>query len=147
VTPGAAFSGAKLAILTRGRVLTLLRDEFVDIPYPGHWDLPGGGREGDETPQACVLRELREELSLRLRPGDLIWRREYTSSHAGALPSWFFAAELPWINPAGIYLGDEGQAWRLMPVPQFLSHPKAVPHLAERLQRYLETRDMGPASV
>ncbi len=39
------FHGAKLAVLSKGQVLAFLRDDRRDIPWPGMWDLPGGGRE------------------------------------------------------------------------------------------------------
>src|SRR5206468_274037 len=34
-----------------------------------YWLLPGGGREGDETPEACVQHEVREETHLHVRVG------------------------------------------------------------------------------
>ena len=34
------------------------------IPWPAFWDLPGGGREGTESPVECVLRETHEEFGL-----------------------------------------------------------------------------------
>ena len=52
--------GAKIALLAGARVLTHLRDEIPSIPFPGHWDFPGGGREGGESAEACALRELHE---------------------------------------------------------------------------------------
>ena len=35
------------------------------------WMLPGGKRDGDETPLQALLRELEEELQLRLQPEDV----------------------------------------------------------------------------
>jgi ADP-ribose pyrophosphatase YjhB (NUDIX family) len=34
-----------------------------------YWLLPGGGREGDETAEACVEREIREETQLHVQVG------------------------------------------------------------------------------
>ena len=48
--PQRPFHGAKLLLMNQGRMLTLLRDDLAHIPFPAHWDLPGGGREGDEAP-------------------------------------------------------------------------------------------------
>lgn len=63
---GGAFHGAKAAILIGDRLLVTLRDDFDWIDFPGHWDLPGGGREGDESPRETAARETREEVSLDL---------------------------------------------------------------------------------
>ncbi len=34
-----------------------------------YWLLPGGGLEGDETPEGCVQREVREETHLHVEVG------------------------------------------------------------------------------
>lgn len=41
-------------------------------PYAGTWDLPGGFLEGDETPEAGLRRELKEELGVRVRRAHLV---------------------------------------------------------------------------
>lgn len=48
------FSGAKIALLKDDQILSILRDDIPTIPFPNTWDLPGGGREGEETPFDCV---------------------------------------------------------------------------------------------
>lgn len=132
-----SFSGAKVALLNGDRVLTILRDDIPSIPWPGHWDLPGGGREGDETPKACVLREVEEELGLRLSHGRLIWGRSLVSALDPGLRGWFFAARVTTAEVAQIRFGDEGQGWRMMAVTEFLAHPKGVGFLQDRLARCL----------
>jgi 8-oxo-dGTP diphosphatase len=37
------------------------------------------------------------------------------------------------LNPALLRLGDEGQDWRLMPLPVFIAHPRVIPPLKTRL--------------
>jgi len=55
-----------LFINDRGEVLLLLRDDIPTIPYPGMWDIPGGHVEPNETPSACIVREMKEEMGIDL---------------------------------------------------------------------------------
>lgn len=124
--------GAKLALVAGGRILTYLRDDFAHIPWPGCWDLPGGGREGDETGEDCVLRELQEEFGLVLAADRLIWRREMPAMLDAGRASWFFAGVLHPEEIELIRFGEEGQHWRMMPVANFLNHPLGVAPLQAR---------------
>lgn len=132
---GEDFAGAKLAVFLGQNLLVIQRDDRPDIPYPGHWDLPGGGREAGETPVTCALRETREEVGLVLPPELLIWSRVYQRPHGRV---WFFAAHLPAAAAGDIRFGDEGQGWALMAPEAYCAHPLAVPHFAVQLRRYLE---------
>jgi 8-oxo-dGTP diphosphatase len=140
-----AFIGAKIAVLRQGQVLTLLRDDRDGIPWPGHWDLPGGGRDGGESPEACALRELREELALQLREEVLVWRRLYPSTTYPGEKAWFLVAETTGHALGQIVLGDEGQSWCWMPVRTFLGHPLAIPQFKARLADYLRERAVREA--
>ena len=48
------FTGVKAALLVEQSILVILRDNKPDIPWPNTWELPGGGREGQETPLECL---------------------------------------------------------------------------------------------
>jgi 8-oxo-dGTP diphosphatase len=49
-----------------GHVLLQKRNNIPTIPEPGKWDLWGGHCEEGETPEACAIRELREELGVEI---------------------------------------------------------------------------------
>lgn len=127
------FEGAKLALFLGARLMVIERDESPGIAWPGYLDLPGGGREGGESAEACILRELREELGLVLRPEALVWRKFY----AAPVRAWFFAAHGPVTWQDRIVFGDEGRGWSLMAPEAFVGHARAVPHFAERVAAYL----------
>ena len=134
------FSGAKIALVCGRRLLTYRRDLKPAIPWPGLWDLPGGGREGGETPEACALREVREEFGIALTPDRVHWRRRYPGVLHGQRETYFLAATIGETEIAAIRFGDEGQGWRMMDVAGFIAHPEAIPHLQARLADYLAGR-------
>lgn len=128
------FSGAKIALFMGDDLLVIKRDDKPDIPYPAHWDLPGGGREGDETPERCALREAHEEVGLVVSPDQISWSNSYVRPRGLV---WFFAAHLPRAQVSDIRFGSEGQGWRLMDPVRYCEHPLAVPHFAEQLLNYM----------
>lgn len=128
------FHGAKLALFLGDHLAVLLRDDFDHIPFPDHWDLPGGGAEGCELPIECALRETFEELGLRIDPKDVSWGMRFEDAHGD---KWLFVAHVA-ANLAGeVVFGDEGQCWALMAPDDFIKHPKVVPVFAARLHMYL----------
>ncbi len=134
------FSGCKIALLCDDELLTILRDDIPTIPYPNMWELPGGGREGEETPFECVQREVFEELGLKLEEADILWVKDYQGMLNPDKTSIFMVGTLTQEDFASIAFGDEGQAYQMMDVNQFLSDKTVIPQLQDRLIDYLEVR-------
>lgn len=133
---GLPFNGTKIALLSLGTVVAYLRDAKDGIPWPGLWDLPGGAREGDESPIQCALREVEEEFGIRLpvvRVADIY---RYDGARAGTLPTYFCIASITDAEIDQIRFGDEGQRWQVMDTQEFIKRPDAVPHMQERLARH-----------
>ncbi|HEX8380922.1 MAG TPA: NUDIX hydrolase [Allosphingosinicella sp.] len=134
---GQAFNGTKIALLCGSRIVAYRRDDKLGIPFPGLWDLPGGGREGFEGPVACALREVEEEFGISLEENRVRSLRRYRSGVDGGLDSYFCAAEVTPEEIERIRFGDEGQEWRLMEASEFLGLEDAVPNMKHRLKACL----------
>ena len=61
---------AAAIIFNKGKILVTRRAPGEKLA--GYWEFPGGKLEGNETPQECIVRELREELGLLATAGDVI---------------------------------------------------------------------------
>jgi 8-oxo-dGTP diphosphatase len=92
-----------------GRYLITRRNAGTHLE--GLWEFPGGKREAGETLQACLQRELREELGIEITtplPFRVI-RHEYPEkrvelyfffcSIAGGEPQLLGCAEAQWVSP------------------------------------------------
>jgi len=60
------------------QVLLFLRDDKPGIPYRNIWDVPGGHVDNDETPEQCIVREMKEEMDLNLEEFQLFSVMEFT---------------------------------------------------------------------
>jgi 8-oxo-dGTP diphosphatase len=145
VIPDTDFVGAKIALFAPiGGMLCYLRDDFPGLPWPGYWDLPGGGREGDETPETCALRELAEEFGLHLPPARLEWSHRLPSMLWPDLFAWAFGGHLSATDIAAIRFGDEGQRWQVMNWAEFLTNPLVIPAMRDRAVMARLAMDFSP---
>ena len=55
----------------------MLRDDKPGIPYPNMWDIPGGHVDDGETPEQCIVREMKEEMDLNLEEFQLLSVMEF----------------------------------------------------------------------
>jgi 8-oxo-dGTP diphosphatase len=104
--------GTNIIFLNENQEILLhLRDNKPDIPYPNMWGLPGGHVDEGETPEECIMREMREELGLSLHTVALFTaaERSYGREHT----YWARAS----FRPEDITLG-EGQGIRWFAYPE-----------------------------
>lgn len=135
---GAAFGGAKLALYLGDQLAVILRDATPGLIFADHWDLPGGGREGRETPQGCALRECHEELGLLVPKSAIVWGQSFPEEEA---VKWFFVAQMPKAAVADVRFGNEGQRWRMIGEDEFINHDKTVPAFQQRLSLWVGARN------
>lgn len=132
------FSGVKIMLLLGRQLLVYQRDNKPGLRFAGLWDLPGGGREGDETPIECVIREVYEEFGLLLPPDSILYQKEYPAMHDPTQRAYFMVAPINQTQIDSIVFGPEGQRWKLMTVSEYLRSSETVEPLKDRIRAYLK---------
>ncbi len=132
------FTGSKIALINGDELLVIQRDNKPGLHFAGMWDLPGGGREDDETPAECAIREVEEELGIRLDPNTIIWQSTHPAIHDPNLTAYFLVAHISAGAIAAIKFGDEGQGWKMIKIADFMADPLVIDPLKNRLQVFLD---------
>ena len=57
------------AMIRDGKVLIAQREAGSHMEY--RWEFPGGKLESDETPEECIIREIKEELDMDIEVIDI----------------------------------------------------------------------------
>jgi len=125
---------AGVLLLWEGRVLLQHRDDFPHIRHPGRWAFFGGHLEPGESPEDGALREIEEELGVRL-PGPL---RPVYAGDDGETHRTIFAADLP--LPPATLVQREGQGMALFG-PNDVEDDRLVPLHREILRAYFAGHD------
>jgi len=92
------------------------------------------------TPFECVQREVFEELGLKLEETDIVWAKEYQGMLDPDKTSIFMVGTITQEECTSIAFGDEGLAYQMMDVSQFLADENVISQLQDRLSDYLEVR-------
>jgi 8-oxo-dGTP diphosphatase len=142
--PTPDFGGVKVALLLGDHILAIQRDQKPGLRYAGLWDLPGGGREGQETPLQTATREVQEELGFTLETNALLWSKTYPANADTRYPTCFMVLAItqPMVNQ--ISFGTEGQRWQLYRLGDFMESDQVIPFLKSRLAAYLQAADQLP---
>jgi len=80
------------AVLRQGEAILLARRK-PGQKQAGYWEFPGGKVEEGETLQACLEREIGEELGIAIRAGEVLATSDYCYEH-GAIHLVALAAEM-----------------------------------------------------
>ena len=134
------FHGVKVAILVDGKLLMHLRDNKPGLFNANMWDFPGGGREGEETPQECAIREVKEELSITLKPASFIWEKVFPAQKDPNQKAIFMVAKIEKEELKNIRL-TEGQRWELFDQETFFEKENVIGALKERFRDYLSEKE------
>lgn len=129
------FSGAKGLVFMGDKIVSYRRDNKTNS-CPGLIDLPGGGREGNESPFETFKREIVEEFGIEIKEEDIIASfRKNSSVHPGT--KTFFVVAKTKFNKNDIIFGNEGTEWMLMTIEEFLNRPDGIERQQDRVREYL----------
>jgi 8-oxo-dGTP diphosphatase len=68
---------AGIILLNEGKILLQFRDNNPNITWPNSWAIFGGGIEKGETPKQAIIRELQEELDLKIENPELVLKNKF----------------------------------------------------------------------
>ena len=131
-----SFQGVKVALINNGKVLTVLRDNISNIPYPNMWDLAGGGRENEESPYETMRREVLEELNIDIPESNVVWVKHYESVTKPGKKSVFMVANISDHQIESIKFGEEGQGYKMVTFQEFLDNKDVIEQLKHRFLDY-----------
>jgi len=114
-------------VLDDGRYLLQLRDLKPGIFYPGHWGLFGGAIDGDETSEAALRRELREEIGLVVEDLRPLTQFSFTCGRHGRIDRYFYEVTIPKDALPELKL-REGAEMRAFPAASILTRLRVVPY-------------------
>jgi 8-oxo-dGTP diphosphatase len=113
--PGQAYADRQAAFgvaVLNGKVATARITRAGEQPY---FDLPGGGVDPGETPEAAMVREFGEEVALAVQPGRLLGRVSQfmikSDGHPANNRSTLFEAEVAGQAPGLKIEADHDLAW------------------------------------
>lgn len=77
-----------IAVIERDEQWLMIR-RAEGVIAPGHWCFPGGAIEPGETQPEALVREIEEELGIRVKPGRPLW--EWRHPHDALVLHWWSA--------------------------------------------------------
>lgn len=107
---------AVAVIVEEGKLLIAHR--FPSVHLPDLWEFPGGKIHPGETPEACAVREVSEELGIEIEILGQLLRRPYDYADR-RVDLWFFVAR----RSAGTPVPLGCQEWRWVSPAEVQSYP------------------------
>ncbi|MCX6793124.1 MAG: NUDIX domain-containing protein [Candidatus Falkowbacteria bacterium] len=134
------FHGVKGLVFIGKKILVYRRDNKTSN-FPLCIDLPGGGKENNESPFDTFSREVKEEFGLVVDQNDIEYGKQYMSFIDPTKEAYFIVTKPLNIKESDIVFGDEGQEFFLMILSEYLKLSDAIGRQQEKVLDYL--REIG----
>jgi 8-oxo-dGTP diphosphatase len=138
--PKRNFHGAKGLVFINEQILVYRRDGRTNN-LPFHIDLPGGGREQDESPFETFRREVREEFGINIKSEDIVYSKQYMSVVDPAMEAYFLVAKPLGVTLNDVTPSDEVPEPIIMDIKEYLTLTDAIPRHVDRVKEYLSIHD------
>jgi len=122
--------GAAVITNRKGEVLIAQRREKDMLG--GLWEFPGGKQETGETIQQCIVRELKEELGIKIETGDFLMTVKHAYSHFTMEMHTYFA-RIKSGRPRPLHCQD--YQWLEVSALRRVPYSKADLYIIEELER------------
>ena len=102
-------------ILNENKGILFTQRSLSDDFLPGYWELPGGGMDYGETPQAALMREIKEECGLGIEIIKPIAANTYFIKDLQRIEITFLCKA---INPTEIKLSHEHSDYKWLKITE-----------------------------
>lgn len=130
------FVGSKGLVFIGDKIVVFRRDTKTER-FPLQIDLPGGGREGRETPFEVFKREVMEEFGLKIDRNDITYAKKYPSAWEPDKDAYFIVVKPKGLLETDIKFGDEGLEYMLMTPAEYVNLSDAIERQQIRVREYL----------
>ena len=132
------FHGAKGLIFIDGKILVYRRDGRTSS-FPFCIDLPGGGREPNESPFETFRREVKEEFSVTLESHDIVYSKKYASVIDSSMEAYFLVAKPSNVRRQDVVPSYEVPKPMFMDIEEYLTTTDAIPRYVEKVKEYMKS--------
>ena len=130
------FQGVKGLIFIGDKIIVFRRDNKTRN-FPLQVDLPGGGRENNESPFETFKREIMEEFGISISKEDLVSCKKYKSILDSNKEAYFMITKPLNIKEEDIRFGEEGLEYFLISPQDFVNLKDGVKGQQDKVAEYL----------
>lgn len=131
------FGGVKGFVFIGEKILVYRRDNNTKN-FPLHIDLPGGGRENNESPFETFKREVSEEFGINIKEGDISFCDIVQNIINPDKVSYLFITQPLEYTEKDIIFGNEGVEWMLLTIKEFIEREDGINKQQDWARKYFD---------